>query len=297
MTNDLERIFARWADAPKQTEKERCENAERAIRSAIQAYDGFDFHDVRVFTQGSYQNRVNVTKDSDVDIGVCCRDVFFFELPNGATREDFGIIEVGFQYSEFKDRVEEALVNHFGRRSVQRGNKAFKIGENTYRIDADVAPFFEYRYFFEDGRHIKGVELYPDDMPDQGVINWPDQHYDNGVRKNQDTGRRFKALVRILKSLRNIMEADGSEAASRLCGFSIECLTYNVPDNFFGHQSYTDDVRTGLQFLFNYTISDDLCLEWTEVSELKYLFRPTQPWTRQQAFDFVTAASNLLRIF
>jgi len=34
----------------------------------------------------------------------------------------------------------------------------------------------------------------------------------------------------------------------------------------------------------------DKCSEWGEVSELKYLFRSPQKWTREQAHKFIDAA-------
>ena len=37
------------------------------------------------------------------------------------------------------------------------------------------------------------------------VINWPEQHYQNGTAKNNDTNKRYKSLVRVFKSLCNEM--------------------------------------------------------------------------------------------
>ena len=108
------------------------------------------------------------------------------------------------------------------------------------------------------------------------------------------TGRRFKAVVRILKRLRNEMADNNYAIAENLPSFLIECLVYNVPNEGLGHDSHIADVRWGLAHLYNNTRVDSDCEEWGEVNELKYLFRPSQPWTRQQANLFLDAAWNYI---
>jgi len=288
MKDDWESIFSSWAKPPGKTEQERCENAERAIRNAIAASDKLNRRNIKVFAQGSYRNNTNVRKDSDVDIGILCYDTFLYDLPDGYTRESFQIIPATYDYAQFKNEVGEALIAHFGKSSVHRGNKAFDIHETSYHVDADVAPFFEHRRYATDGTYLSGVELSPDNGGK--VINWPEQHYENGVRKNTTTHKRFKALVRILKSLCNQMSEDDIAAAQPILGFLVECLVWNVPNDDFGHNTYLSDARACIAFLFNNTLKDDECSEWGEVSELKYLFRGSQKWTRQQAHSFLSAA-------
>jgi len=290
MAKDWESIFSSWAKPPGKTEQERCENAERAIKNAIAASDKLRGRDIRVFTQGSYQNNTNVRHDSDVDIGIVCYDVFFPEYPSGTTKETFGNIDGDYQYDTFKNEVEKALVDYFGHNSVHRGNKAFDIKENSYHVEADVAPFFEHRRYSTDGSYLAGVELRPDNGQPSKVINWPEQHYNNGVTKNTNTNRRFKSLVRIVKSLSNEMADNGNQLAKKTMGFLIECLVWNVPNDHCGHYTWASDVRDCLAFLFNNTMKDEQCSEWGEVSELKYLFRSAQKWTRQEAHQFISDA-------
>ncbi len=283
-----EDAFSSWAQPPAKTEQERCENAERSVRNAINASDRLKNRSIKVFAQGSYRNNTNVKHDSDVDLGVLCYDTFFSELPDGATREQFDINTAAYSYEEFKKDIENALVSYFGASAVKRGNKAFDIHESSYHVDSDVAPFFEHRRYSTNGQYLSGVEL----RPDNGgrVINWPEQHYNNGVSKNNDTSRRFKALVRIIKSLCNYMADQGIVVAKSTPSFLIECLTWNVPNDNFGKNTYADDLRACLAFLFNNTISDDKCSEWGEVSELKYLFKGSQKWTREQTHNFISSA-------
>ena len=75
-----------------------------------------------------------------------------------------------------------------------------------------------------------------------------------------------------------------------ISSYLIECLVWNVPDDHFGLPSYKAEVREALAFLWNNTRDDSECQKWGEINELKYLFRPSQPWTRRQVNDFLHAA-------
>jgi hypothetical protein len=284
-----EDTFQSWAKPPGETEQTKCNNAVKAICCAINASTAFAHQSVTAVPQGSYNNRTNVRADSDVDVGVICCDSFFFDLPEGTTSAQFSIsTPAKYPFSVYKGDVENALVSYLKRGAVTRGNKAFDVHENTYRIDADVVPCFEYRRYEQDGSYLTGTSF----LTDQGfqIINWPEQNYKNGVAKNDATGRRFKAIIRILKRLRNKMDDDSVGAAKPITSFLIECLVWNVPIEGFGHDTYTADVRWALAHLFNNTREFKDCKEWGEVNELKYLFRAAQPWTMQQAHDFVSAA-------
>lgn len=189
--------------------------------------------------------------------------------------------------------VGSALVHAFGREGVTRGNKAFDVHENTYRLDADVVAAFEHRRYTGHSpagapEHISGIGF----CPDSGgrVINWPQQTYENGVAKNSRTGRRYKAVVRALKRLRNEMRDAGVAAAKDVPSFLVESLVWNAPDAAFAYDDYADVMRAVLASTFNDTITDMSCTEWGEVNELKYLFRKSQPWTRAGANAFLSAA-------
>lgn len=82
MSRDWESVFSTWATGPSASEQQRAENAENMIRSAIKASAKLQARNIKVFTQGSYRNRVNVSRDSDVDIGILCFDTYFPEYPD-----------------------------------------------------------------------------------------------------------------------------------------------------------------------------------------------------------------------
>jgi hypothetical protein len=289
---DWESTFQAWGQAPGVTEQTKCENAERAIRKAIDASSALSGRNIKVFAQGSYRNRTNAPGDSDVDICILCTDSIFFNLPNGMTADQFGITTPAtYRFDAYKNDIGDALVNHFGATSVRRGTKAFDIRENTYRVDSDAIATFEYRLYKEDGTYITGTSF----IPDGGstfTVNWPEQNYNNGVAKNDQTGRRFKAVVRILKQLRMDMSEAGDAVASKIPSYLLECLVWNVPNDRFGNETLTEDVRRCIAWLWNNTRTDDQCNEWGEINEMKYLFRPWQPWTRDQANEFLQRAWN-----
>lgn len=192
MTRNWENEFNQWARPPGKTENERCENAIKAIRNAIAKSDKLKDRTLNVFPHGSYRNRVNVRQDSDVDVGVLCDESFFSYLPEGTTDETFGLIPATYNYAQFKNELVEALTEHFGSGAVRRGHKAIDVRENTYHVEADVAPFFEYRHYLENGNYLCGVDLAPDNggrihnYPECLLDSWLQipMHYENGVSKN-----------------------------------------------------------------------------------------------------------------
>lgn len=289
----LEDSFVSWAKPPGATEQDKCDNAVRGIRKAIEGSTKLASKTIRVFAQGSYCNRTNVRQDSDVDVCILCSDSFFFDVPEGKTAADFGVITPApYDYPEYKNDVGAALLAYFGANGVSRGKKAFDVHENTYRVDADAVAAFEYRRYAADGSNLVGTAFTPDSG--NRIVNWPEQNYQNGVAKNKTTGGRFKDIVRILKRLRNKMNDEDIAAAKPIPSFLIECLVWNVPNDYFGHDTLTADVRAALAHLFNNTMKAEDCSEWGEVNELKYLFRTVQPWTMAQAHSFLSAAWDYL---
>ena len=296
MSRDWESVFSTWSQGPSTTEQEKAENAESQIRAAIQASDKLRMRDIRVFTQGSYRNRVNVRQDSDVDIGVVCFDSYFSDYPDENVKAQIreSVEPATYVYATFKSELEQALVDRFGRASVTRGNKAFDITANTYRIESDVSAFFEHRRYTSVTNYYSGVEMRPDNSSPPSIKNWPEQHYENGVNKNDQTSRRFKRVVRILKCLLNEMASKGIGSAKHAPSFLIECLVFNAPNSCFNNVLLKPMVREVLASLFNDTLEDKKCNEWGEVSELKYLFRSSQPWTRASAHQFINDAWNYI---
>ncbi len=296
--NVSEDTFKSWAKGPSQTESDKCENAQTAVKKAVKADDTLANLDISVFAQGSYRARTNVRQKSDVDICVRYNGSFFPDYPDGTTKETFGNIDGTFPFADFKNQLQTALEEYFEKDGVTRGNKAFQIHENSYRIGTDVVPIFEHRRYTgklnADGTDqiIYGVAF----KPDKGglIKNWPQQTYDNGVSRNTDTGRKYKRVIRILKRLRGKMLDENMAEAEPVPSFLIECLVWNADVEAFPKDSYTAIIRHVIADIWNRTRKDEECSEWGEVNELKYLFRDSQPWVRQQANDFMQAGWNYI---
>ncbi len=288
-TSNWEHKFKDWSTGPGKTERVRCENAISMIKSAIESSEKLKSKSINVFLQGSYRNKVNVQADSDVDVGIVCSDVFFGHYPKGYNRDSFGYVAASYSFDDFKDDIEKALVDKFGRAAVTRGSKAFDIKANTYRVEADVAPFMEHRRFKTNGSYITGVQQFSDDG--KKIINWPEQHYENGVSKNTLTSKKYKRTVRVFKKLTNEMAANGIEDAKGIPGFLCECLIWNVPNEYFNYTTFYDVLRNAIVYLYA-ELGKESSDEWGEVSELKYLFGSNQKWTKQQARKLLVAAWN-----
>ncbi len=297
MVRDWESSFLFWAQPPSNTEQERCERVIKAIKTAIRNSSKLNAHNILVFTQGSFRNRVNVRQESDVDVGVMLYDCFLAQYPEGKGNADYGNRDAGYPFSQFKNELEEALVNYFGRVAVTRGNKAFDINAKSSQVEADVVPFFEFRRYWDRGGYRAGVAVIPDkggrieNYPERLVEYWPSTplHYENGVSKNTATSRRFKGMVRIFKKLRVELEEAGNPIATEIPSYLLECLVWNAPNWCFQGDAWVDRVQSVLRFLWQNTNEAALCRKWCEVDNIKYLFHISQPWSRQQAHSIIDA--------
>lgn len=70
-----------WTGPSSPTEKDKQERTERMIREAFDAHEEFDGYRSKfaIYAKGSYANNTNVKSDSDVDIVIECKDVYYWE--------------------------------------------------------------------------------------------------------------------------------------------------------------------------------------------------------------------------
>jgi hypothetical protein len=300
-SRDWHNKLRQWAKPPSETEDQKASNAERIIREAIRGSSALQNQNIDVYATGSYRNNTNARAESDVDIAVVFNDVFFYDdLPQGFTPEILEFRSTDYDFSTFRANIGAALQTKFGR-GVTPGKKAFDVHENSYRLDADVSAFFQHRRYTGrrniDGswHYHEGVEMRPQGVPK--IINWHQQHYDEGVSKNDATGRRFKRITRILKRLRTEMSESRvqtvRDAALPIASFLIESMVYNVPHNMFNQaqETYYEDAKQVIGWLWN-KINNNEHTKFLEVSGLKWLFQSNQPWTSGQAKTFLSAAWN-----
>ncbi|MCC6557965.1 MAG: nucleotidyltransferase domain-containing protein [Polyangiaceae bacterium] len=301
MARDWHETFKTWAKPPSDTEEEKGSRAASMIRDAVRAYEPLASKNFEVYASGSYRNTTNVRLASDIDVAIVLKDAAYYEFPKSGspTREELGTKDAAYGLTHFRDDVRKALIVKFGEKGVTPGDKTFNIHENSYRLDADATVFLEHRRYTgkknSDGtwHYFSGVEMRPISNTAKRIINWHQQHYDQGVARNDATGRRFKRVTRILKRLRDDMREGGTAeqkaAADVTPSFLIECLVFNAPDSCFGivEGSYYEDVKATIKNLWNATKDDATCSNFVEVSRMKMLFGAGQPWTRDQAHAFL----------
>lgn len=287
-----------WSAGPSQTEKDRCTNAENMVRKAIAADSDLQSLNITVFAKGSYVANTNVRQNSDVDICVRYNGTFFEHYPEGKSRSDFGNVPGTMNFADFKNMVHKAMADYFGADGVKRGNIALDVHANSYRVDADVVPAFEYRWYTgrlnsdQTHHYYSGTALDPDNG--ERIKNWPEQTKANGVQRNNETGRRYKRAIRILKRIRDRMSDDGILNADATPSFLIECLVWNADLKVFDHESYYDMMRALIVDLWERSKTDEACGKWKEVNDFKWLFHSSQPWNREGAREFLKQAWNYI---
>lgn len=290
--SSLEDTFQSWSKPASESEEEKCENAIRMIKDALSKSATLKNREIQLIPKGSYHNNTNVRLSSDVDIAVKLKDVFYAKYPDGKVNKDFGNSKAEYTFSQYRSDIETAMINHFGAENVELGNKAIQINFNSYRVDADVVPCFEHRRYSLDGSYITGTEFQTRHSQDR-IINFPEQHYSNGVRKNTITSRRFKKMVRIFKRLRYNLLDEGYDVEN-VSSFLVESLIWNVPNNRFNNATLTEDVQKCFDYLIEQTSSVEKTKEWGEVSELLYLFRTSRKYTLNDAQQFLVEGRKYL---
>ena len=290
-----------WTQRPSNNEDEKRDRTERMIRAAIDADPALSRVGRRVFAQGSYANNTNVRNDSDVDIAVQYTDGVYTDVASQddqiAKRAQASLPDYTGPFPAFldyKQAVYRALVNYFGADQVTWKNKCIEVAASTSRLPADVVACWSYRWFYGYGsssRAHDGICLYADSGARRRIVNYPDQHRDNGTKKNNDTGRTYKRVVRILKRMENAMVDAGD--IDPVPSFLIESLVHSADDSRFGASTWQERVALVLAHMHTATSGleprvelDRLC----EVNDIKFLFHPAQPWTREQANDFALRA-------
>lgn len=281
------------------SEEQRMENAIAMVKGALTNNTIIRDSDYEIFAQGSYANNTNVRNNSDVDINVCYTGAFYFDIPLGRSRYDYGLYDdVDYTFKQFKDSIEEILVRKFGRDKVHRKNKCIHVEENTYRTEIDVVPTWKYRHYFDffSTKYNEGVKLLADDGT--SVKNFPKQHLFNGRTRNVNTGQRYKKLVRIIKRIHLDMEKDSYYTNNRITSFLLESLVYLLPDRIFvlndDDYKWNDILKNAVYYWYDATKENATeWQQWTEVSE-KLLLMTGHKWSRFDVNEFVVKIWNYL---
>ncbi len=290
---ELEEKLTGWTGPSSATEQDKQDRTERMIRDAINSHDAFGDCSLTVYAKGSYANNTNVRADSDVDIAVQCSEAMYLEEEAPGTHSSGSPHSGMWTPLKLRSELQTALEAKFAGHVDATGSTAFRIASTTARVEADVVPCFDYRYYFASGRHRDGTKVFK--ASGGSIKNFPKQQLEKGRIKNTQTNMRFKKAVRIMKRVENAMVADGIHR--EVPSFFVECLVYNVPDSILTRSTWTETIRGVIATIWEALDGDEPVensARWLEVNECKYLFQPAQSWTRADGRDYVKAAWNYL---
>jgi hypothetical protein len=296
--------LSHWERPASDSEEQQIERAANMVRTALSSNDWLNSEGVTISPQGSYHNNTNVRLESDMDLRVVHPSMKVEYASNvlvDAAKTVLGIVGTERTYSaviqEMRQQIIRELSKKFGASNVDgSGNKAIRLKKQLgSRADVDIVPAFKLYwvewYSYSQMYHTEeGIAIFGKDV--NWTYNFPEQHHRNGIAKRVRTKYRFKRSVRILKRLRDELVESNQLELKQAPSFLIECLTYAVEDEYFLFES--DDRYDRTLRILNRMKE---CLDnstWvtnaTEINEIKYLFRTTQPWSINDAKIFVQKA-------
>lgn len=292
MSKFSETTLSSWTKPASTTEEDKINNAISMIKSAIKNDTNFDNLSYEVFVQGSYGNNTNVRVNSDIDVNIMLTSTFFPEYPEGKDGSNYGFTNGSISYDEYKQLVLTALINKFGSDKLSVGNKSIKIDSNSYRVEADCIPSFQYRNYkynssSSERNFVEGIKYFASDHT--SVVNYPKVHIKSGIAKNTQTGRNYKRLVRVIKRLRNKMALDNYFNNENITSFLIECLIWNVPNKYINNYDTWDETIKQTLIFLNESIKDSSYEKWGEVSEMLYMFHSGRKWTINDVQSFINS--------
>lgn len=251
---------------------------------------------IKITLQGSYANDTNTRGDSDVDVLVVL-DTFHsnkLALPRDQYllhEQTYPVAQYG--WSDLRRDVTAALKSYYGAGFVDdTGNKSIKVLKNSGRLNADIVPVVVYRnytYFLSDANHEKseGVLFYHRTTNEE-IVNFPDQHYSNGVAKHQATSNTFKRIVRIIKNARTHAVEKNILAKDATPSYFLQSMIYNVPDAAFAGND-----QTALYNVLSHLTQNDIHGYITQ-SEQHALFGTTGiHWNHADAMTTISALTHL----
>lgn len=197
-----------------------------------------------IYPQGSYASKTNIAGDSDVDMVIALRSAFYAnkeKLTAPELREyEQHYEESALTWQRFRTAVAQVLHHNYW---ATEKNKCINVRSNLIRLPADVLIALEHRYYtsfltLSTQKFTEGVQFYTS-RGAKKIVNFPKLHIRSCARKNQDTGGRYRPVVRVAKNARNDLMADGKALLKpgTVPSYFLESLFWNVPDSL-----YSDDL-------------------------------------------------------
>jgi len=215
-----------------------------AIRKALDEDKFPESVTFNCFLQGSYKNSTNIRGDSDVDLVVELTSTFCSDTSDLTQKEmdshKKDHIPAQYRWKDFRQDVLRALKDRFGVSQIDEGKKTLKLKQQkSGMLPADIVVCLEHRKYLnyssqENNHFLKGITFYVP-SEERWVVNYPEQHYENGCSKNgnTETGGIYKPFVRVLKNARSFLSNEGKLKRDDAPSYFIECLLFNVPSGEF----------------------------------------------------------------
>lgn len=268
-----------------------------SVRSALQSAETLSDKNFEVYLQGSYKNSTNIYADSDVDIVAQLNGTFYKDL-SALSRDEKELYNARYSsatysWSDFHSDVTSALREYYGWDAVTVGNKAITVEPSSNRLEADLVACCQYRRYRHFGMssedYIEGI-YFRTQTDNRKVVNYPKQHYDNGVAKNSDgrTGGWYKPTVRMMKNARSYLVQQGDLLEGICPSYFLECLLYNVPDANFG-PTHRDTYSQVIETLGSSQLGD--CVSQNGVVEL--FGNAPEQWSTEAARETVECLDRL----
>lgn len=254
--------------------------------------------DIDVYLQGSYRNSTNIRGDSDVDVVVQLNTTFQPVLTSLSEAQQSAFWRTyppaTYTWADFRGDVLRALRDYYRADAVTEGNNSLKLARGSGRLPADVVPALQYReyHYFGGGEfqsYDEGIVFWRRDTSER-VVNFPKQHIEKGFGKNAAgrTGGEYKPIVRIFKNARSYLIGQGRISKELAPSYFLECLLYNVPDQWFG-ASYQHAYCNILAWLGGADLNGFTCQ-----NELVPLFGSSQQqWSVPDAHTLIDALQRL----
>lgn len=254
--------------------------AHESIRDAIASDDRLMEFRHEVLLQGSYKNNTNLRKDSDVDLVVCLAyrlSPSVAELGGKRLQENASHQAAHKHWQSFRQRALRVMRNTYGD-AVTSGRKTLKLAKGDLPADADLVVTLSYK---------DGIALY---LPDERrwIASFPQQHHEQGRKKEEATRRRFKRTVRMFKATRNQLVAKGRLKKEDAPSYFIECLLFNVPDRLFAPR--LAPTYTGI---LDWLRTANLAKFKSQSGHVELFGSGPEQWSQKKARGFVRASQEL----
>ncbi len=264
------------------------------LEDANSPYHSRDFD---TFLQGSYGNDTNVYGDSDVDIVIRQKSLYYYNTDRlsaagkAAFQRD---LQASAQYTlpDFKREVSGWLQKQYPSEFDPSGKKALYIRQRNSRRNADVLVCALHRKYTaypnaQGARYTEGVIFFPTTGGE--IVNYPKQHSANMTTQHQATGEWLKPAVRIFKNMRNKLITDGTLAEGIAPSYYLEGLLYNAPPNVF-----STDWQTAIAGCLSWAVQTDK-KELVCANRQHHLVRDgsSTSWPTRDCETFLTAATEL----